>query len=155
MCILVCGYKDYIRIYLLKYAFFINLRTIAILTTVITTVMTHVYHFPMVTIQWSSTIYRHHHQMSQLSSGEGTTVSYSKTGQENGQESQKAGSDDNNQLTDGEGPNNLNQEWCDRGPIKALTNWQNVTYRQTDIDKQTDESIRHTKRHQMEGQKVW
>lgn len=93
--------------------------------------------------------------MSQLSSGEGTTVSYSKTGQENGQESQKAGSDDNNQLTDGEGPNNLNQEWCDRGPIKALTNWQNVTYRQTDIDKQTDESIRHTKRHQMEGQKVW
>lgn len=38
------------------------------------------------------------------------SVSYSKTGQENGQDSQKAVADDNNQLTDGEGPNNLNQD---------------------------------------------
>lgn len=38
------------------------------------------------------------------------TVSYSKTGQENGQDSQKAFADDNNHLTDGEGPNNLNQD---------------------------------------------
>lgn len=36
------------------------------------------------------------------------SVSYSKTGQENGHYSQKVVADDNNHLTDGEGPNNLN-----------------------------------------------
>lgn len=58
--------------------------------------------------------------------------SYSKTGHENGRDSQKVVAHDNNHLTDGEGPNNLNQEWCDRNAIKALTNCHGDRWTQAD-----------------------
>ena len=48
------------------------------------------------------------------------SVSYSKTGQENGQDSQKAVAYDNNQLTDGEGPITLTKSDVTGAAIKAL-----------------------------------
>lgn len=65
------------------------------------------------------------------------SASYSKTGHQNGQDSQKVVADDNNHLTDGEGPNKLNQEWCDSDAIMAVTSWQAVSLRQTDRSRQT------------------